>query len=149
MKIAFAASAGGHLTQIQTIFTKDVIGNSEYITLTEKNSKTKNLPGQNYFFKPLAYNPIDYLLAVIKCIHIFREEKVGLVVTTGAEIGIPAVVAGRFLGIKTVFIDTVIRVKTPTLTGKICYPFSDIFLVQNKGMERCYGRRARYAGGII
>ena len=149
MKIAFAASAGGHLTQIQTIFTKDVIGGNEHIVLTEKNSKTKNLPGKNYFFKPLVYNPIDYFLAVIKYVRIFQKEKVGLVITTGAEIGIPAMIAGKLLGIRTVFIDTIIRVKTPTLTGKICYPFSDIFLVQNKGMEKCYGRRAKYVGGII
>ncbi len=148
MKIAFAVSAGGHLTQIQTIFTKEVIGNNEFIFLTEKNKKTEKMK-KAYFFNPLGYNPLAYLPALIKCIKIFKKERIKMIITTGAEIGLVAVIAGKLLRIKTIFIETIIRVKTPTLAGKLSYYFSDIFLVQNKGMERFYGKRALYKGGII
>jgi UDP-N-acetylglucosamine:LPS N-acetylglucosamine transferase len=149
MKIAFAASAGGHLTQVQTIFTKDVIRDNEFIILTEKTSKTGKLPGKVYFFEQWNYNPFRYFFPLIRCLKIFKKEKIKMVITTGAEIGLVSVIAGKLLGIKTVFIETIIRVKSPTLSGRMSYPFSDIFLVQNAGMEKLYGRRARYEGGII
>ena len=148
MKIAFAASAGGHLTQIQKIFTKDVIRKNETILLTEKSKKTEKIP-ETYFFQPLGYNPFKYFMALIDCIRIFKKEKVKLAITTGAEIGLVAMIAGKIIGIKTIFIETVIRVKTPTLAGRFSYPFSDIFLVQNETMKERYGKRARYEGGII
>ncbi len=151
LKIAFAASAGGHLSQIEKIFTKEVTGDIDEIFLTEENEKTKKLAQSKkfYFFNPLGYNPIRYFFALLKCIKLFKKEKVDMIITTGAEIGLVSVIAGKFLGKKTVFIDTVIRVKTPTLAGKMSYPFSDVFLVQNPGMERLYGKRAKYRGGII
>ncbi|MDP1695953.1 MAG: PssD/Cps14F family polysaccharide biosynthesis glycosyltransferase [archaeon] len=149
MKIAFAASAGGHLTQIETIFTKRVIGDNKFIMLTEKNSKTEKLPYKTYFFEQLNKNPLKYFLALIRCIKILKKEKIKLVITTGAEIGLVSMIAGKLLGIKTIFIETIIRVKNPTLSGRLSYPFSDIFLVQNKGMEKHYGKRAKYVGGII
>lgn len=149
MKIAFAASPGGHLTQIQTIFTKEIIGNNNFIILTERNKKTEKLPDKVYFFEPIDNNPLKFFIALLKCIKILKKEKVKVIITTGAEIGLVSVMAGRLLDIKTIFIESIIKVKTPTLTGKISYHFSDIFLVQNKEVEKYYGKKARYEGGII
>jgi glycosyltransferase involved in cell wall biosynthesis len=151
IKIGFAGSAGGHLSQIEKIFDEGVLEKRKRIYLTEKNSKTieKSKKERIYFFKPLGYNPFNYIPAIIRCLRIFLKEKVNLVITTGAEIGLVSVIAGRLIGAKTVFIDTVIRVKIPTLAGKLSYGFSDIFLVQNPDMEKHYGPRARYVGGVI
>ena len=104
MKIAFAASAGGHLAQVEKIFTKEVIGNNKAIYLTERNPKTEIIPNV-YFFKSLDYNPFPYLPALLKCIRIFKKEKVKLVITTGAQIGLVGVIAGKIVGAKTIFID--------------------------------------------
>ena len=151
MKIAFAASLGGHLTQIERIFTKDIIGNNETILITHESERTKNIDnfGKKYFMHDPGFNPVKYIPLFFKCYKIFKKENIKLIITTGAEIGLVAMIIGKFLGLKTIFIDTIIRVKTPTLAGKFSYPFSDIFLVQNPGMEKHYGKRARYVGGII
>ncbi|MFH1802116.1 MAG: capsular biosynthesis protein [archaeon] len=149
MKIALVASEGGHLTQARTIFSEEVIGNNEAIYFTERNPKTEKLPGKKYFFKEVGYNPFNYPYAILKCLLIFKREKPSVVITTGADIGLVGMIAGKLLGIKTIFIDTIIRVKTPTWAGKLSYPFSDIFLVQIPGMEKHYGKRARYVGGIV
>ena len=148
MNIAMVASRGGHLTQIQKIFPKDVVGNNKTIFLTERNPKTEKLSNV-YFFKILWTNPFDYLIAINKCLKIFKKEKIRLIITTGAQIGLPAVIAGKILKIKTIFIDTIIRVKTPTYSAKFCYPFSDIFLVQHPEMKEKYGNKTKYVGGIL
>lgn len=157
MKIALVSSKGGHLGQIKMLFTKQVIGKNDVILITESENKLgieeKSFLGKykTYFFKKdfLGINPARYLSTLIKLKKIFREEKIKVLFTNGAQISVPAVIAARQLGIKTVFIDTVIRVKTPNWSARASYPFSDIFLVQHPNMIAKYGKKARFEGGII
>jgi beta-1,4-N-acetylglucosaminyltransferase len=148
-KIAFAASAGGHLTEINMIFTSDLIGDVETIILTEETERTKNLKDKTYFFKQMGYNPFLYFSALLKCLKIFKREKVRLVITNGAEVGLPSMVAARLLGIKSVFIEIAGNVKTPSLYGKTIYPFANVFLTQTEELARRHGKKAKYVGGII
>lgn len=149
MKIALVASPGGHLTEIEKIIPESVTGNNEVIIITERSTRTEKLIGKKYLLKTLENNPLDYIPALFQFLRIIRKEKVDLIITTGAQIGLPAVIAGKILFKKTIFIESITRPETPTLAGKFCYPFSDIFLVQNPGMEKNYGKRAKYVGGII
>lgn len=154
MKIALVASAGGHTSEIKMICTKNVVGNKKIILITEskrKDEKIKGIQERTYLFKKdnLNWNPFDYFLALLRFKRILKREKVRLVITTGAHLAVPALIASKMMRIKTVYIETITRLKTPTWSGKICYFFSDIFLVQNPGMEKHYGKRARYSGGII
>jgi UDP-N-acetylglucosamine:LPS N-acetylglucosamine transferase len=148
MKIALVCSAGGHLAQIEKIFTKEVIGENETLLITERNPQTTKIKGA-ILFNYLKLNPLKNFVALIKLIKIFRKEKIKMVITTGADLGVMAMIAGKILGLKTVFIETIIRVKTPTLTGRIAYYFSDVFLVQHDGMGKLIGKRAIYRGGIL
>jgi beta-1,4-N-acetylglucosaminyltransferase len=148
MKIALVCSAGGHLTQIQKIFTKEVLGENEYLLVTERNPKSEKIENA-VLLDYLKLDPIKNFFATIKLFKLFRKEKIKMVITTGADIGVAAMLAGKLLRIKTVFIETVIRVKTPTLTGRMAYPFCDVFLVQHKGLEKMIGKRAVYKGGIL
>lgn len=148
MKIALVSSAGGHLAQIEKIFTAEVIGDNETILITERNPKSEKMKNV-ILFDYLKLNPFRFLIAIFKLIFIFRKQKIKLVITTGADIGTAAMVAGKLLGIKTIFIETVIRVKTPTLTGRVAYPFSDMFLVQHKSLIKKIGKKAQYKGSII
>ena len=148
-KIIFAGSAGGHITELFAILDKEVRGDSEVIVLTEETERTKSFKWKKYFFKPMGYNPILYLPALLRCLFIFKKEKINLVITNGAEIGVPSVIAAKLLGIKTIFIDISAAASVPHLAGKFCYPFSDYFFIQYPEMKKHYGKRAKYAGGII
>jgi UDP-N-acetylglucosamine:LPS N-acetylglucosamine transferase len=154
MTIALIASRGGHLSQVQMLCTKEVVENRKTVLITESKKRDEKIPGtqeKTYLFEKdsLNLNPFSYFLAILRFKKIFRKEKVKLAITTGAHLAVPALVAAKMMGIKTMYIETVIRVKTPTWSGKICYFFSDIFLVQNPGMEKYYGKRTKYVGGII
>jgi len=56
---------------------------------------------------------------------------------------------GGFLGKKIVFIESLSRVKNPSLTGKFLYPISDLFLVQWKSLLKKYGSKAKYGGKVF
>jgi len=152
--IALVCSSGGHLNQIKLICNKDVVGDNRVILITESDSKHKEIKGiheKAYYFRKDGFNlnPFVYLSALFRMKKILKEENIDIVLTTGAQISLPALMAAKMLGIKTAYMETVIRVKTPTWSGKLSYPFADRFLVQNPGMEKYYGKRAEYAGGIL
>ena len=161
MKIAFVASQGGHLGQIKIIFTDNVLKNHSAILVTETEDakkqgtfKEKSFLGKyrTYYFKKdilLIINPINYIKTALRLKKIFKKEKIECIITNGAQISIPAVIAGKILGIKTIFLDTVIRVKTPNWSARASYIFSDIFLVQHREMAEKYGKKAKYPGGIL
>jgi len=149
--IALVCSSGGHLAQVRKIFTKEVMGNRSYILITERVSKkgSENKNNNEIYFPPLKLSPIKNFIAMIRLLWIFRRLRTKIVITTGADIGTMAMIAGKLAGARTVFIETVIRVKMPTLTGKRAYPFSDIFLVQHSGLAEKIGKRAIYKGSIL
>jgi len=159
MNIAFISSKGGHLGQIKLLFTNEIIGqnNAILITETEKSNlktidKNFNNKFRTYLFKKdilLFPEPIRYIKTLFRLIRILKNEEIDLIITNGAQISIPAIIAAKILKIKSIFLETVIRVKTTTWTAKFCYNFADIFLVQHKEMIKKYGKKAKYFGGII
>ena len=80
---------------------------------------------------------------------ILIREKPKVIVSTGAEIAVPAFVLSKLLGIRSVFIETVTRFDKPTQTGRLLYWLSDIFLVQHEAMLGKYGKKARYQGRVF
>lgn len=159
MNIALVSSQGGHSGQMKIIFKDEVLKGNNAIFITEK-------PGKKVFSEENAFNgkfrtyyfpkdillfpePFRYIKTMFQLIKIFKKEKIDLIITNGAQISIPAVIGAKLLGIKTIFMETVIRVKTTTWSAKVCYPFVDKFIVQHPWMAEKYGKKAEYHGGIL
>jgi beta-1,4-N-acetylglucosaminyltransferase len=52
-----------------------------------------------------------------------------LIISTGADVAVPILILGKLLGVTTIFIETGGTIE-PSLAGRLCYPFSDLFIVQ-------------------
>lgn len=155
--IAIITSQGGHLGQMKLLFSEKTLKDDRCILITEDlkpRVKLNSFLGKytTYYLEKdvlLKPNPITYIRTLFKLIKILKKEKINLIFTNGAQISIPAVIAARILGIKSIFIDTVIRVKTPNWSAKASYPFANEFWVQHQNMVRKYGKKAKYVGGIV
>ena len=86
--------------------------------------------------------------AFFKFIKIMRKERPDYIISTGSEIAIPPFLIAKMTKAKTVFIESWCRTKTRSGTGKILYPFADLFLVQWPELLHHYGPKARYEGGV-
>ena len=53
-----------------------------------------------------------------------------LIVSTGADVTVPTVILGKLFFRATVIYIETCGALTPTLTGRLCYPFADLFVVQ-------------------
>ena len=146
-KIALICSHGGHLTEILCIL--EAFKGQEIFFITYTNFRTKNLDYNKYLLENIGTSPLKMFKSFLKIFKILIKERPDTVVSTGSEIAIPAFIISKFLRINTIFIESWCRVKTKSGTGKIVYPFSDLFLVQWPELLEKYGKKAKYKGAVI
>lgn len=146
MKICLVCSHGGHLTEI--IHLKEAFEGHQTFFITYDSPRTRTIE-RKYLLRNIGKNPFLMACAFVSIFRILIKEKPKLIISTGAEIAIPAFYLGKFLGVKTIFIESWTRVEQPTGTGKLVYLFSDVFLVQCERLLSKYGKKAKYEGAII
>lgn len=102
-----------------------------------------------YFTDNIGTNIWRMLHTLFWALYILLLEKPDAIVSLGAEIAIPFFYLGKFLRIKTIFIESWCRVENLSKTGKLIYPVADAFYVQwPQLLNRC-GPKAQYKGAVI
>lgn len=77
-----------------------------------------------------------------------RRERPDVILSTGAGLAVPFFLVGKLLGIRLVYVESVTRIETISLTGKLVYLLADRFFVQwPQAAERL--RRASYEGNVL
>lgn len=149
MRICVACSAGGHMTEMLQLTGS--FKDRDHFFVTADRMDTANLAkGEKVLFvTDPGRNPLKLAVNVLQTLAIILREKPDVILSTGAGIAIPACYIGKLLGKKVIFIESVCRTGTPSLSGRAAYPVSDKFLVQWKGMLSKYGRKAEYWGSVI
>jgi UDP-N-acetylglucosamine:LPS N-acetylglucosamine transferase len=141
LRIALVCSSGGHLVQLYALqswwerhdriwVTFDLV-DARSLLVGERvawahHPTTRNLP-----------NLIRNLGVAWRVLRGFRPD---VIVSSGAGIAFPFFLLGKMLRIKTVYVEVYDRIDSPTLTGRLCYPISDLFVLQWEEQRRFYPR---------
>jgi UDP-N-acetylglucosamine:LPS N-acetylglucosamine transferase len=147
MKIGLVCSHGGHLTEMLTLI--DAFEGHTIFFITYETERTRKLPYPTRFVPNIKTNPVKMSIAFVKMIGIFLKEKPDLVFSTGSEVTIPAFFVAWLFRKHTIYLESWCRISTPTLTGKLVYPISSVFLVQWPRLLEIYGKKARFIGSVI
>jgi len=147
MKIALVCSHGGHLTE--TLYLIDAFKGHNIFLVTYNSPRTRVLKYEKYLLKNIGKSPFRMLLAFFQIFWIFLQERPEIIVSTGSEIAIPAFFISKLMGVRTIFIESWCRVRSPSVTGRIVYYFSDVFLVQWPHLLSRYTKKAKYVGAVI
>jgi UDP-N-acetylglucosamine:LPS N-acetylglucosamine transferase len=126
----------------------DAFKGHEVFFITYEGIRSAELE-KKYTMKNLGQNIFRFILCIPRIFNILIREKPDIVISTGSEIAIPVFYIARLLGIRTMFIESLCRVKEPSVTGKIVYPVSNVFLVQWKSLLSVYGKKAQYWGNVL
>lgn len=147
-KICLIASSGGHFDELQ-LLTK-LEENYLIYKVTEQTSYL-TADADTYLLKQVNRREP---LVVIKLIwnslvsfKIFIREKPDIIISTGALSVIPTFLIGKIFRKKLIFIESFANVSSPTLTGKLLYKFSDVFIIQWEDLRKFYPK-ATYLGSI-
>lgn len=152
-KVLFISSTGGHLNellQLNSLFKKY---KSYLITEnTKSNLELKNKYDNVYYLvygtkKELFKYIFKFLFNIIKSLILYIKIRPDVIVTTGTHTAVPMCYIGKLFGSKVVFIETFANSETRTVSGRIVYPISDLFIVQWESMLKLYPK-AIYGGWI-
>lgn len=153
--VLFIASTGGHLKellQLESVFEK-----YDYNLVTEKtksNLYLKDKYKNRVHF--LIYGTKDHIITYpfkllancFKSLWLFFKLHPDYVVTTGVHTAGPMCCIAKLFGAKIIYIETFANICTKTVTGKLLYPISDLFIVQWESMLKLYPD-ATYGGWIF
>lgn len=149
MKICFVTSSGGHLTHL--IQLKEWWKDKErfWVTFEKEDSMSILKDEKKYWcYFPTNRNVKNLIKNTFLAVKILRKEKPDLIVSTGAAPAIPFFYLGKIFGAKLIYIEVYDRIDKPTLTGKIVYPISDLFVLQWEEQKEFYPK-GEMLGGLF
>ncbi len=81
-------------------------------------------------YSPTTRNVPNLVRNSLLAVRLLRRERPSVVVSAGAGVAVPFFVAAWLMRTPTVFIEVYERVDTPTMTGRLCGPFTTRRIVQ-------------------
>lgn len=149
MRLGLICSAGGHLYELYCLQPLWNQYDRFWVSFDREDSRYL-LRGEKIY---LAYAPTNRHLKnfwrnLILAVKILRRERPQVIISTGAGLAVPFFLVGKLLGIKSIFIESMTRVNSLSLTGLLVYYLADRFLVQWPELAQKYSR-AIYRGQVI
>jgi UDP-N-acetylglucosamine:LPS N-acetylglucosamine transferase len=139
MRALLVCSSGGHLIQLHNLKPWWERHDRLWVTF-EKLDSTSLLAGEQVAW---AYHPTTRNLPnLVRNTHLawklLRSYRPDVVVSSGAGVAFPFFLLAKLFGKRTVYVEVYDRIDSPTMTGRLCYPFSDLFLLQWEEQRRNY-----------
>lgn len=145
-KIGLISSHGGHLTELLEL--APAFEDYDIFYYCYDADTTRRL--ENAYLTPnRPLNPFYVLQNYLRLWRIFSAERPDFIVSTGAEIAIPAFLIAKLRGVPTLYIECGAQVTRPSTTGRILSRVTDSFFVQWPELLEAYGGRATYAGSLV
>jgi UDP-N-acetylglucosamine:LPS N-acetylglucosamine transferase len=148
-EVLLVASNGGHLLQLLQLSDLWPQSRRHWITF-KKSDAVSLLAGEQvtWAHHPTNRNIPNLIRNLFLALSMLRSRKVAAVVSTGAGVAVPFAIVGRLLGVNVVYVESMARITSPSLTGRLVYPFADTFIVQWPGLQRFF-KRARCYGTVF
>ena len=148
-KLALIASSGGHLYQLFSL--KNFWENKEHFWVSFDTQDAEYLLKNEkvyWAYYPTNRNIKNLFRNLILSFRLLRRERPDAVISTGAGVCVPFIIMARFMGIKTLYLESITRNQELSLSAKIVYPFVDKLLVQWPELSVKF-KKAEYKGRII
>lgn len=141
MKVMLVCSAGGHLAQLYQLRPWWQQHDRVWVTFPGAHAESlladeKVVPA----FWPTTRNIPNALRNLRLAIGLIRAERPDVLVSDGAGVAFPFFVIGAMLGVRTVYLEVYDRISRRTMTGRLCYPLTDLFLLQWREQAELYPR---------
>jgi len=145
MRVCIVSSCGGHLTEVRCLQSTYKAYEHFYV-LDDKALLPPDMGDRTFF---ITHSERDWRVIVNfwEAWRLLRQIQPTVILSTGAGVVVPfAVVAKLFFNIRVIFIETITRIRRPSLTGRLMYWIADDFFYQWESLHsffprgRCIGR---------
>lgn len=148
-RVLFVCSSGGHLAQLYRL--RDWWTGHERAWVTfDKPDAASRLAGERMWcaYHPTTRNAISLLRNLALAVRVLRSYRPEVVISNGAGVALPFFVMAWVLRVPTVYLEVYDRIDSPTLTGRLCRPFTTMFCVQWPEQQAFY-RGSVVVGAIL
>jgi UDP-N-acetylglucosamine:LPS N-acetylglucosamine transferase len=146
-KVLAVASGGGHWVQLQRMLSAFEGMEIAYVT-TLPSYRDHVAPARFYTVCDASlWNKFRLLRMAIKVVWIVLREKPDLVISTGAAPGYFAIRVGKWIGARTVWVDSIANAEKLSLSGRKVGPYADLWLTQWPHLARPEG--PRFEGAVL
>jgi len=150
-RVMFISSGGGHLTELLRL--EPLFGKVDATIVVEKQNYELNLSQRTvYLPRGTRKNKLQYLfiffVMCLRSLWYFIKFKPEVVVTTGAHTAVPMCFIASLLKKDIIFIESIARVHSKSLSGKLIEKKCTHILVQWESMCKLYPK-AVYRGQIL
>ena len=139
MRLIGISSGGGHLTELLMIMRHLP---SCMTIITDEGAVSRNA-GSDLPLVPICdphRSPWKFVKNSVQALRYLFCLRPSVVISTGAGMTLPFFIMARLFGAKCIFVETGARVSTPSMTGRLLYRFSHLFIVQNSALLPFYQR---------
>ena len=139
LKICFVCSSGGHLAHLYMLkpFWQD---KERFWATFDKEDTRSMLQGEKIY--PVYYPSNRSIKALIintyRAVKILRRERPDIIISSGAAPAVPFFWIGKLMGTSTIYIEVFDCIDRATITGRLCYPVTDKFIVEWEEMKKLY-----------
>lgn len=130
-KTCLIYSSGGHYAELLRAITGIEFSNCYHATFpVDQRGMQVDQVEKRYFLTHPRRQIIRLLKNAWESFWLLRRERPEIIISTGADVTVPTIILGKiFFRCKVVFVESAGDI-TPTLTGRLVYHFTDLFIVQ-------------------
>jgi beta-1,4-N-acetylglucosaminyltransferase len=140
-RYCLVSSSGGHLLQLFALRPIWEDGDRCWVSFDKEDARSLLRDERVYWAHfPTNRNVPNLLRNLRVAWRVLRREGPDVVISTGAGVAIPFFLLGRLFRAKLVYLEVYDRIDSPTLSGRVCQPFSHLFALQWLEQRRFYGR---------
>lgn len=145
-RLLAVASGGGHWIQLLRIAPAFGDCDCAFVCTLDAGDQ---VGGHRFYRVPDAnrWNKLAVIRMSLTVLGIMVRERPAIVISTGAAPGCIALLFGRLIGAKTIWLDSFANVDTLSMSGRLAGRFADLWLTQWKHLAKPDG--PHYEGSVI
>lgn len=130
-KVMLVCSSGGHLAQLLALRSWWERHDRVWVCFDTDDARGA-LAGERLVIghSPTTRNVPNLLRNLWLAVGVLRRERPDVLMSDGAGVAVPFFWIGRLFGARTVYLEVYDRIDSPTLTGRLVRPVTDLFLLQ-------------------
>jgi glycosyltransferase involved in cell wall biosynthesis len=147
-RIAAVASGGGHW--IQLLRLAPALSGCDVVFVSVSAELAADVPGGARFYvvrDATRWNRFGLLVLALQLLKVLWRERPDVILTTGAAPGYLAIRIGRWLGARTVWLDSIANVESMSLSGRRIGRYADLWLTQWEHLSGPTG--PQYLGSVF
>ena len=154
LRVLAVSSGGGHW--IELLRAMPAFDACDVVFVTVNRDYAKSVPGHRVHVVNDAtrWSRISLIRMALTMLWILIRERPEIIMTTGAAPGYCAIRLGRWLGARTIWLDSIANVDELSLSGQLAGGVANLWLTQwphlsDRGPSHSQARRPRFAGTVL